>query len=229
MRMTGQKPTSRGLHTRVKTARGRKNSSTRWLQRQLNDPYVVQAKADGFRSRSAYKLLELDEKFRLLTPKALVVDLGAAPGGWLQVAQATIQSDPDAPSIIGIDLLPIDPVAGTLALQGDFSTEEGLLLVTDALGGRTVDVVLSDMAPNATGHQSTDHIRIIALVELAAEFAFNTLTPGGHFVAKVWQGGAESELLQQLKKRFEKVKHAKPKSSRADSAETYLVAMGFKG
>ncbi len=217
----------RDLTVRVKTARGRKNSSTRWLQRQLNDPYVTQAKRDGYKSRAAYKLLELDDKYHFLKPGQGVLDLGAAPGGWTQVAVARVQSTDEAPSVVGIDLLEMDSIAGATILQLDFNDEDAPARIEAALGGK-VDVVLSDMAPNTTGHAPTDHIRIIALVELAYYFACDILKPGGVFVCKVRQGGTEQALLAEMKKRFTKVAHAKPAASRKDSAETYVVATGFR-
>lgn len=219
----------KGLKTRVKTARGRKTSSTRWLQRQLNDPYVAKARAEGYRSRAAYKLLEIDEKHKLLKPGMRVVDLGCAPGGWLQVAASAVGSDPRAPTIVGIDYLEVDEVPGTVILQKDFTDDDAPQALLDALGGHKVDIVLSDMAAPTTGHKQTDHLRIIGLVEMAAEFAIDVLAPGGTFVAKVFQGGTEHQLLAELKRNFTSTFHAKPPASRADSAETYLVARGFKG
>ncbi len=219
----------KGLKTRVKTARGRKTSSTRWLQRQLNDPYVTKARADGYRSRAAYKLLEIDEKHKLLKPGMRVVDLGCAPGGWLQVAAQAVGSKPEAPTIVGIDYLEVDEVPGTVILQKDFTDDDAPQALLDALGGHKVDLVLSDMAAPTTGHKQTDHLRIIGLVEMAAEFAIDVLAPGGTFVAKVFQGGTEHQLLAELKRNFTSTFHAKPPASRADSSETYLIARGFKG
>lgn len=219
---------SRNLSERVKTARGRKISSTLWLQRQLNDPYVKQAKQDGYRSRAAYKLIELDEKFKLLKPGMAVVDLGAAPGGWTQVAVAKTQVGKIARAqVVGLDLLPIDGIPGATLLEMDF-TDDAAPDALRALLTRDVDMVLSDMAPNTTGHGATDHIRIMNLCELAFIFACEVLAEGGAFVTKVFQGGAQSELLAQVKQRFRVVKHAKPKASRADSSEMYLVATGFR-
>ncbi len=217
-----------GLKTRVKTAKRRKLSSTLWLQRQLNDPYVARAKAEGYRSRAAYKILELDEKYKLFRPSMRVVDLGCAPGGWLQVAVEKVKSTPQNPLIVGIDYLEMEPVAGAIILQKDFNDEDAPKAIIDALNGHKADVVLSDMAAPTIGHKKTDHLRIIALVELAADFALNVLAPGGTFVAKVFQGGAEQELLNQLKQNFNKLFHAKPAASRKDSKETYLIAKGFK-
>lgn len=213
----------RGLTKRVKTAKGRKSSSTRWLQRQLNDPYVEQARAMGYRSRAAFKLIELDDKFKLIRKGMRVADLGAAPGGWTQVAL-----ERGASRVVGIDLLAIDPIPGAELLELDFTEEGADEAVKAALGGEA-DLVVSDLAPWTTGHKATDHLKIIALVEVAAHFAFDVLAPGGAFVAKVFQGGTEQELLKELRGRFEKVKHAKPDASRSESAEIYLVAQGFKG
>lgn len=228
------KPTSgsRHLKQRVKTARGRKPSSTRWLQRQLNDPYVHQAKKEGYRSRAAFKLIELDDKFKFLKPGKFVLDLGAAPGGWSQVAVSRVRSDADAPNVIGVDILPIDPVAGAMFMQLDFLDGSAAQKIQRHLPpalAQGVDIVLSDMAPNTTGHSATDHLRIMALLESAYPFACEVLKPGGVFIAKVFQGGTEKELLAHMKKDFETVKHAKPKASRADSSEMYVVAMGFRG
>ncbi|HEU5047371.1 MAG TPA: RlmE family RNA methyltransferase [Rickettsiales bacterium] len=213
---------SRGLSVRVKTARGRSVSSSRWLQRQLNDPYVAQAKKDGYRSRAAYKLTELDEKFQFLKAGKQVVDLGAAPGGWSQVAVAKCGEG----NVVGIDLLEISPVPGATLLQMDFMDDAAPQALKDLMG--EADIVLSDMAPNASGQPSLDHLRIVLLVEAAFEFAMEVLKPGGVFVAKVWQGGTENKLLERMKKHFVSVKHAKPKASRQDSAETFVVATGFR-
>jgi 23S rRNA (uridine2552-2'-O)-methyltransferase len=219
----GEPGRGEGLAQRVKTARGRKLSSTLWLERQLNDPYVARAKAHGYRSRAAYKLLELDDRFHLLKPGARVVDLGAAPGGWAQVAL-----ERGAAKVVGVDLLEMEPIAGATLLVGDFTDPETVAAVRAALGG-AADLVLSDMAANTTGHRATDHLRVVALAEAAAAFAEDVLAPGGGFVAKVFQGGAEGELLARLKSRFASVRHAKPPASRKGSPETYLVATGFKG
>ena len=216
------------LKKRVKTARGRSNSSVRWLQRQLNDPYVAAAKKDGYRSRAAYKLIELDDKFKWLKPGKTVLDLGAAPGGWTQVAVSRVRSQPEDPKVIGIDLLSMDPVAGALLLKLDFMSSVAMGELRDHIKNG-VDIVLSDMAPNTTGHAATDHLRIMAILEAAYPFACDVLKPGGVFVAKVFQGGTEKELLALMKQDFTSVKHAKPKASRADSAEIYVVASGFKG
>jgi len=214
--------TSRGVTVRVKTARGRTTSSSRWLQRQLNDPYVARAKKDGYRSRAAYKLIELDDKFGFLKAGKHVVDLGAAPGGWSQVAVARCGKD----NVAGIDLLEIPPVPGAALLQMDFMDDAAPAALKALMGH--ADIVLSDMAPNASGQPNLDHLRILILVEAAFEFALEVLKPGGVFVAKVWQGGTENKLLERMKKHFVTVKHAKPKSSRQDSAETFVVAVGFR-
>jgi 23S rRNA (uridine2552-2'-O)-methyltransferase len=224
-----KKPTknagSRGLHVNVKTAAKRSNSSARWLARQLNDPYVSRAKAEGYRSRAAFKLIDLDEKFHLLKPGMHIVDLGCAPGGWSQVAVKKI-----APSgvLVGCDLLEVPPIPGATLIVQDFLADDAPEVMKNLLGGRA-DLVMSDMAANTTGHGPTDHIRIIHLCELAYQFATQVLKPGGAFVCKVLKGGTESVLLKQMQKDFTSVKHAKPKSSRADSAESYVVALGFRG
>ena len=209
---------------RVRTAKGRKVSSTRWLERQLNDPYVRRAKAENYRSRAAYKLLELDERFSLLKGVNAVVDLGIAPGGWSQVVR---RKAPRA-SIVGIDLLPTDPIEGVSILQMDFMQDEAPQRLKDALGG-PADLVLSDMAANTVGHQQTDHLRTMALVEAGLEFATEILRPGGAYVAKVLAGGADNQLVAELKRHFATVKHAKPPASRKDSSEWYVIAQGFKG
>lgn len=223
-----RKESGRSLKVRVKSGRGRTLSSKLWLERQLNDPYVARAKRDGFRSRAAYKLSEIDDKFHLLKPGAKVVDLGAAPGGWSQVAAKRIGVEQGKGRIVGIDLLKMEPIAGVDFLQLDFLEETAPQVLRDLLGG-PADVVLSDMAANATGHRQTDHLKIVALVEVAAQFAGEVLKPGGAFVAKVLQGGTEATLLAGLKRDFATVKHVKPTASRADSAELYLVATGFRG
>jgi 23S rRNA (uridine2552-2'-O)-methyltransferase len=207
---------------RLKNARKHAPSSQRWLARQLNDPYVQAAKAQGWRSRAAFKLLELDDKYHLIKKGARVVDLGAAPGGWSQVAFAR-----GAASVVGIDLLPIIPVPGATFIEGDFLADGMEAQLTALLGGQA-DLVLSDMAPNTTGHVATDHIRIMALADLALAFATDILVPGGAFVAKLFQGGAERDILNALKLRFRTVRHAKPPASRKDSKEMYVVATGFR-
>ncbi|HEY0300057.1 MAG TPA: RlmE family RNA methyltransferase, partial [Rhizomicrobium sp.] len=218
---------SRDLKVRVKTGKGRKLSSKLWLERQLNDPYVARARREGMRSRAAYKLMEIDDKARFLKKGARVVDLGAAPGGWAQVAAKRVHA-PAQGRVIGIDLLDIDPLPGVEFRVFDFLDPGAPDLLKKMLGG-PADVVLSDMAANATGHRRTDHIKIVALVEAATEFAREVLAPGGTFLAKVIQGGTEGTLLTVLKKDFAVVKHVKPLASRADSAELYLLATGFRG
>jgi len=209
---------------RVKTAKGRTASQVRWLERQLNDPYVRQAKTDGYRSRAAYKLIELDEKFGLLKGATRVVDLGIAPGGWAQVVRA---KSPKA-QVVGIDLLPVDPLEGVTIFQMNFMADAAPQALADALGGAP-DLVMSDMAANTVGHKQTDHLRTMGLVEAAAWFAVENLAPGGAFVAKVLAGGTDTDLLALLKKHFTTVKHAKPPASRKDSSEWYVVAQKFKG
>jgi len=209
---------------RLKTAKGRKVSSTRWLERQLNDPYVKRARAENYRSRAAYKLIELDERFGLLKGVKTVVDLGIAPGGWSQVVRRKV---PNA-AVVGIDLLPTDPIDGVAILQMDFMDEEAPAKLQDALGG-PADLVLSDMAANTVGHPQTDHLRTMALVEAGLLFATEVLRPGGAYVAKVLAGGADNQLVAEMKRHFTAVKHAKPPASRKDSSEWYVVAQGFKG
>ena len=209
---------------RLRTARKRTASSARWLSRQLADPYVRQAKAEGYRSRAAFKLAELDDRFGLLGKASRVVDLGVAPGGWSQVVR---QRCPKA-AVAGIDLLPTDAIEGVTLFQMDFLADEAPGLLIDALGGPP-DLVLSDMAANTVGHKQTDHLRTMGLVETAAHFAIETLAPGGAFVAKVLAGGTDAELLALLKRHFASVKHAKPPASRKDSSEWYVIAQGFKG
>ena len=220
---------ARSLGVAVRTARGRKISSTRLLERQLNDPYVQAAKREGYRSRAAYKLMEIDDKYTLLKPGSVVIDLGAAPGGWSQVAAERVCAG-DAPGLVaGLDLLEIEAIANVTLLQADFIDDEAMTLIDGILDGRKVDVVLSDMAAPASGHKRTDHLRIMALCEAALDFACETLEPGGAFFAKVLQGGAERALLDTLKRSFETVRHVKPHASRADSAELYVLAQGFRG
>jgi 23S rRNA (uridine2552-2'-O)-methyltransferase len=222
-----KKSTGRDLKTRVR-ARGRTPSSRAWLERQLNDPYVARAQREGYRARSAYKLLEIDDKHRLLKPGGRVVDLGAAPGSWSQIAAKRVGAEAGKGKVIAIDVLDMAPIAGVAFMQLDFLDPEAPERLKAALGG-PADVVLSDMAANATGHRKTDHLKTMALVEAAADFAFEVLAPGGAFLAKVLQGGTEASLLAMLKKRFASVKHVKPTASRADSAELYLLATGFRG
>ncbi|HKF74461.1 MAG TPA: RlmE family RNA methyltransferase [Stellaceae bacterium] len=224
----GAPTTSRAPAVRVKTARRRSASSTQWLQRQLNDPYVAEARRLGYRSRAAFKLIELDDRFHFLKPGASVVDLGAAPGGWTQVAAARTRAETGRGRVVGIDMLAMDPVPGATLLHDDFLSAPAPEAIKSALGG-PADVVLSDMAAPATGHARTDHLRIIALAEAAYAFAREVLAPGGSFIAKVFQGGTERSLLEELRRDFESVRHAKPPASRAESAEVYVVALGFRG
>ena len=218
----------RRQHGRVNTAAKRPISSARWLERQLNDPYVRQARAEGWRSRAAYKLIELDDRFGFLKPGQLVVDLGAAPGGWSQVAAVRTGAAEGRGRVVALDILAMDPLSGVEVLTQDFAEADAPARLRAVLGG-PADLVLSDMAPDATGHRTTDHLRIVLLVELAAEFALEVLKPGGTFVTKVWQGGADGELLDRLKRAFARVRHAKPPASRKESPEVYLVADGFRG
>jgi 23S rRNA (uridine2552-2'-O)-methyltransferase len=211
--------------TRLRSAKGRKVSSTRWLERQLNDPYVKRAKSEGYRSRAAYKLLELDEKYGLLKGVKAVVDLGIAPGGWSQVVR---RRSPQA-RVAGIDLLSTDPIDGVAILQMDFMDEDAPARLKEALGVDHADLVMSDMAANTVGHPQTDHLRTMALVEAGMEFACEVLRPGGAYVAKVLAGGADNVLVAALKRHFATVKHAKPPASRKDSSEWYVIAQGFKG
>lgn len=225
----GGRQSERDLKVRVKTSKGRKIGSTLWLQRQLNDPYVAKARAEGWRSRAAYKLLELDERYKFLRKGMRIVDLGAAPGGWSQVAAKALGTTDADPLIVGIDYLDMDPIPGVILLKKDFTDEDAPTQLIAALGGHKADIVMSDMASPTTGHRATDHLRIIGLVEMAADFALDVLAPGGMFIAKVFQGGTEHELLAQLKRNFTTTFHAKPPASRAGSAETYLIAKGFHG
>ena len=225
--MTEQTPgerakTSRNLSVSLKTARGRTTASQKWLSRQLNDPYVRAAKQQGWRSRAAFKLIEMDDRFHLIQRGASVIDLGAAPGGWAQVAVKR-----GAAQVVGVDLLPMEPVPGATILVGDFMDEAMPDQLSALLGGRA-DLILSDMAPNTTGHNATDHLRIMGLTELALHFALEMLKPGGGFVAKVFQGGSEREMLNKLKRHFAQVRHAKPPASRKESSELYVVATGFR-
>jgi 23S rRNA (uridine2552-2'-O)-methyltransferase len=220
------RPSGRGLTVRVKTAGKRTVSSTRWLERQLNDPYVAEAKKQGYRSRAAFKLLQLDDKFHILKEGARVVDLGAAPGGWCQVAVDRVG---EHGKVIGIDLLPMDPIPGADLIQMDFMTDEAPDVLKRLLDGRLANAVLSDMAAPSTGHSQTDHLKIMALAETAYDFAKDVLAEGGVFICKVLQGGATGELLKLLKRDFAEVKHVKPPASRSDSAEIYVVALGFRG
>ena len=224
--MTG--PPNNDLKTRVKTARKRSLSSTLWLERQLNDPYVAQAKRDGYRSRAAYKLIEIDKRYRILKPGQRILDLGAAPGGWAQVAAEKVGIAAGRGKIVGIDLLPIDPLAGVTFEVLDFLAPEAPERLKALMGG-PADLVLSDMAANTTGHKKTDHLRIMGLLELVIDFAGDVLADNGSLLAKVFQGGTEGELLRQLKTDFAAVHHVKPAASRTGSAELYVLAMGFRG
>ena len=223
----------RDLKVKVKTARGRKLSSTRWLQRQLNDPYVKRAQTEGYRGRAAFKILELDDKYRFLVPGARIVDLGCAPGGWCQVAVKRVnalgeKSGKAVGRVLGIDLQEVEPIAGAELYVLDFLDEAADIQVKTWLGGKA-DVVMSDMVASSSGHKQTDHLRIMSLSEAAAHFAFDVLEDGGTFVAKVLAGGAEGELQKLLKQKFTKVANVKPPASRADSSEKFVVATGFRG
>ncbi|MGI4810354.1 MAG: RlmE family RNA methyltransferase [Janthinobacterium lividum] len=221
--MPEQPPGQRGLTVKLRTARGRTTASQKWLQRQLNDPYVRAAQQQGLRSRAAFKLMELDDKLQLIKPGSRVIDLGAAPGGWSQVAVKR-----GASVVVGVDLLPVDPVSGSTLFVGDFNDPAVQQQLRDLLGG-TATIVLSDMAPNTTGHTATDHLRIVALAELAFIFATEILEPGGAFIAKVFQGGTERSILTPMKRHFASVRHVKPAASRKESSELYVVATGFRG
>jgi 23S rRNA (uridine2552-2'-O)-methyltransferase len=214
-----------GLKTKVKTARKRSNASTRWLQRQLNDPYVEEAKRLGYRSRAAFKLIEIDDKERLLKPGMKVLDLGAAPGGWTQIAVDRVG---DTGRVVALDLLEMEPVAGAQVIKLDFLDADAPQKIAEALGG-LCDLILSDMAAPTTGHRQTDHLRTMALFEAGYDFALERLKPGGAFLSKVFRGGTESGLLRMMRQRFEVVKHIKPPASRPESVELYVLARGFKG
>jgi 23S rRNA (uridine2552-2'-O)-methyltransferase len=219
---------TRVLKQRVKKKSGLKESSRRWLERHLNDPYVQRSKADGYRSRSAYKLIEIDDRYHLLKPGARVIDLGAAPGGWCQVAAQRVRSSEEKPTVVGIDYLDMDAVPTAAVLKMDFLDDAAPAKLIETLGGEP-DVVLSDMAAPTTGHRRTDHIRTMHLCEVAADFAISVLKPGGHFLAKTFQGGTEASLLDLLKRNFRSVHHVKPPASRDESVELYLLAKDFKG
>lgn len=229
MSTSGRGRGDRGMFERVKTARRRSNSSTRWLQRQLNDPYVRRAKIDGYRSRAAYKILEIDDKHNLLKPGLRIVDLGAAPGGWCQVAAARTGSTDADPRIVGIDYLEVEPLPGVTLLLKDFLDDDAPDALRAALGGHMPDLVLSDMAAPTTGHRQTDHLRTTHLFEVAALFASENLAPGGAFLSKVFRGGTENELLAGLKRDYQSVHHIKPPASRKESPELYVLAKGFRG
>ncbi|PYE90451.1 RlmE family RNA methyltransferase [Phyllobacterium leguminum] len=220
---------TRGLHTRVKKKAGTiKESSRRWLERHLNDPYVQKSRQEGYRSRAAFKLIEIDDRYKILKKGQKIIDLGAAPGGWSQIAAGIVGSTNDDPHVVGIDYLDVDPLPGVTLLKMDFLDEEAPEKLIEALGGRP-DVVLSDMAAPTTGHRRTDHLRTAHLCEVAVDFAISVLKPGGHFLTKTFQGGTENELLTILKQNFKSVHHVKPPASRAESVELYLLARDFKG
>jgi 23S rRNA (uridine2552-2'-O)-methyltransferase len=219
----------RALKVQVKTAKRRKPSSVRWLERQLNDPYAAAARAEGYRARSAYKLAEIDERFHLLAPGKHVVDLGAAPGGWSQVAAARVASTEARPLVVAVDVLDIDPIPGVITLKCDILEEGALGAIQTVLAGAVADIVLSDMAASTVGHRQTDHLRTMRLTEAAVEVAMAVLKPGGDLVAKAFRGGTENELLADLKRAFTSVRHVKPPASRAESVELYIVARGFRG
>lgn len=226
---SGRSYGGRGMRTRVKTAKGRKLSSKLWLERQLNDPYVQRAKAEGYASRAAYKLTEIDDRHAILKRGDRVVDLGAAPGGWCQVAVQRTGSGVDDIRVVGIDYLDMEPVPGATILKKDFLDDDAPQMLIEALGGHAPDVVLSDMAAPTTGHKRTDHLRTMHLVEIALDFAISVLKPGGHFLSKTFQGGTENELLDRMKRHFGSVYHVKPPASRDGSVELYLLAKDFKG
>ena len=225
----GRSTNLRNMHTKVRTAKGRKLSSTLWLERQLNDPYVQKAKAEGYASRAAYKLIEINDKHKIIGEGDRVIDLGAAPGGWCQVAVNLTGSTSDNPLVVGIDYLKMAPVAGAVILEKDFLDDDAPDALMKAIGGKAPDVVLSDMAAPTTGHRKTDHLRTMHLVEVGLEFALEVLKPGGHFLSKTFQGGTEGELLTLLKQNFQSVHHIKPPASRDKSVELYLLAKNRKG
>jgi 23S rRNA (uridine2552-2'-O)-methyltransferase len=224
-----QRVGGRKLTVKLRTAKGRKIASTRWLSRQLNDPYVEEAKRRGYRSRAAFKLIEIDDRYRFLKPGMSVVDLGAAPGGWSQIAAERVGSAERRGQVLAVDFEPIEPLPGVAVLALDVSAEGAAAAISAQLKGARADVVLSDMASPATGHRATDHLRVIALVEAALDLAEDVLKPGGTFLAKVFQGGAGGELVARLKRSFAKVQHVKPKASRPESPEVYVLATGFRG
>jgi 23S rRNA (uridine2552-2'-O)-methyltransferase len=228
--MTNREPgQTRSLKVRLHKTRGRTVSQKQWLERQLNDPYVAAAKRDGYRSRAAYKLEEVADRYGLLKPGDVVVDLGAAPGGWSQLAAQRVKAAGNRGVVVALDILPFDAIPGVLILEQDFSVPEAEDRLLDALAGRRADVVLSDMAAPTTGHRQTDHLRIMGLAEEALHFALRVLAPGGAFLSKVFQGGSEKALLDVLKRDFAAVRHVKPKASRAESPELYVLATGFRG
>jgi 23S rRNA (uridine2552-2'-O)-methyltransferase len=225
----GSKPSSGKLKVRVKTGKGRTTAQKIWLERQLNDPYVHEAKKLGYRSRAAFKLIEIDDKFKFLKPGGRVVDLGAAPGGWSQVAAKRVKAEEGKGRVVAIDMHGMDPIPAVTIFKKDFYDDDAPAILIEALGGEKADCVLSDMAAHATGHRQTDHIKIIALAEAGYEFAREILKPGGTYLAKVLRGGTEGQLLQSMKKDFSSVRHLKPMSSRDDSAELFVLATGFRG
>jgi 23S rRNA (uridine2552-2'-O)-methyltransferase len=229
MSRPGEKPKGRALKVRVKSKKERTPSQKAWLERQLNDPYVTEAKKLGYRSRAAFKLIEIDDKYKLLKTGGRVVDLGAAPGGWTQVAVKRVKSDIGKGKVVAIDMHGMDPVAGATVFHKDFYDEDAPDLLIHALGGEKADAVISDMAAHATGHRQTDHIQIMALAEAAYEFAKSVLKPGGSFLAKVLRGGTEGDILKTMKRDFAEVRHVKPMASREDSAELFVLAKGFRG
>lgn len=221
--------TARPLKTHLKKVKGRRASSTKWLQRQINDPYVSEAHRLGFRGRAAFKIIQLDDQFHFFKPGKRVVDLGCAPGGWSQVAVSRVHSTADNPLVVGMDLLPTQPIEGARFVQMDFTADEAPTQLQELLQGHKADIVMSDMAANTTGMHSIDHLRIMNLLEMAYDFALQILKPGGIFIAKIFQGGTENQFLAEMKKNFTVVKHAKPDASRKDSSEVYVIATGFKG
>lgn len=220
---------SRHLKTHLKRDRKRSASSTKWLQRQINDPYVAEAHRQGYRGRAAFKIIELNNQFHFFKPGKRVVDLGCAPGGWSQVAVKMVKSTPENPLVIGMDLLPADPIAGATLIQMDFTCDEAPEKLKELLGGHLADIVMSDMAANTTGIHNIDHLRIMGLLEMAYDFAVQVLAKDGVFIAKIFQGGTEGEFLARMKRDFKTVRHAKPEASRKDSSEFYVIATGFKG
>ncbi|MGA7325726.1 MAG: RlmE family RNA methyltransferase [Rhodomicrobium sp.] len=226
--MTGR-ARAQPLRVKLQKSKGRTQSSKQWLERQLNDPFVLAAKREGYRSRAAYKLDEIAEKYGILKPGGVVVDLGAAPGGWSQVAAKRVKSAEGLGAVVALDILPLDPIPGVVMLRQDFTDPQAEGLLMEALNGRRPNAVLSDMAAPATGHRQTDHLRIMGLAEEALAFALKVLAPGGVFLAKVLQGGSEKSLLDLLKRDFARVRHVKPKASRAESPELYVLATGFRG
>lgn len=228
---SGKNPNPRGQQkkVRVKTAKRRSNASTKWLERQLNDPYVAEARVMGYRSRAAFKLVQMDEQLNLLKPGQNIVDLGAAPGGWTQIIVDKVKPEKTGAKVVALDILPMDDIIGATVMQMDFMDNDAPDVLKQALDGDRVDLVVSDIAPPTIGHKQTDHLRIMGMVEAAYDFALEVLKPEGVFLAKVFQGGASNDLMADMKKNFKKTKHIKPKASRADSSEIYVIGMGFKG